>query len=123
MKNRRIVRFIWFGISILAGLALGLLLGWSKGEDRSSRSSFSGLRQDYQIDIVLMVSEIYHKDQDLSAARERLAYLDADDLVLYVQQAVTDAETIGYTKSDLKMMSALLKDLEADSLSGSGKSP
>ncbi len=122
MRGRRIVRYIWFGISIVVGLVLGLLAGWSKSAD-TSRASFSSLRQDYQVDIVLMVAEVYHKDQDLPAAKDRLEYLETDDIVLFVQQAVLDAETIGYTKSDLKWMAALAQDLEADSQSGSGNSP
>ena len=122
MRGRRIVRYIWFGISIVAGLVLGLLAGWSKSVN-PSKASFSSLRQDYQIDIVLMVAEVYHKDQDLGAAKERLAYLNADDIVLFVQQAALDAETIGYARSDLKLMAALAQDLETDLQSGSGVSP
>jgi hypothetical protein len=121
MKERRIVRFIWFGITIIIGLVLGLLAGWSKSI-KTSEASFSSLRQDYQIDIVLMVAEIYRGDEDLSAAEKRLAYLEADDIVLFVQQAVRDAETIGYAKSDIKMMNTLADDLEADLGIGSGDS-
>jgi hypothetical protein len=122
MRGRRVVRFIWFGISILAGFALGMFVGWSR-EAENTKATFSSLRQDYQVDIVLMISETYHKDQDLSAAKERLRSLDPDDMVLYIEQAVTDAQTIGYAKSDVKLMTALKNNLEADFQSGEGNSP
>jgi len=119
MKGRRIVRFIWFGISIIVGLVLGLVAGWSKSVEKTN-ASFTSLRQDYQIDIVLMSAEIYNEDNDLGAAVDRLEYLETDNIVLFVQQAVLDAETIGYTKSDLNLMATLAQDLETKL--GTGKS-
>lgn len=122
MSGRRIVRFIWFGISIVAGLVLGLLAGWSKSAG-PSQTNFSSLRQDYRIDIVLMVAEAYHEDQDMNAAKDRLSYLNADDTLQFVQQAALDAKELGYAKVDLKLMAALAQDLDAEINSGSGVSP
>ncbi|MEM5774820.1 MAG: hypothetical protein AAGU05_07425 [Anaerolineaceae bacterium] len=111
MNGRRVVRFIWFGITIVIGLVLGLLAGWSR-TIQTSDTSFSGLRQDYQIDMVLMTAEIYNHDHNIGAAQTRLDSLKPDDLLQFVQQAALDAEKIGYAAADIKMMNRLAEDLD-----------
>lgn len=110
-KGRRIARFVWFGISIVLGLVLGLLAGWSRSV-KVTDTSFVGLRHDYKVDIVLMVAEIYAKEQNLTTARNQLGYLNEEDIAAFVTQAVVDAEKLGYDKKDLKMLTNLAEDLQ-----------
>jgi len=111
MNGRRFIRYIWFVISIVAGLALGLLAGWSRSLDIVNASPAT-LRQDFQLDIVLMVAEIYHQDSNLPDAQRRLAFLDPDDSLRFVQQAALDAHELGYTTDDLALIVALAQALE-----------
>ena len=103
MNKRRVVRYLWFGISIIIGLMLGLFAGWSRSID-ASNAPLSSLRQDFQLDIVLMIAEIYHQDGDLEAAQHRLAYLAVEDDQRFVQQAALDAHQIGYSTADLELL-------------------
>lgn len=121
MDDRRVVRFVWFGITIVIGLVLGLLAGWSR-TIKTSDTSFAGLRQDYQIDLVLMTSEIYNHDKDIDAAQKRLESLQPEDMVKFVQQAAADAEKIGYAPADVKLINRLAKDLDVELNSKTGGS-
>jgi hypothetical protein len=103
VRSRRIVRFFWFVVSILLGAALGLLIGWSLPVENANPAPDT-LRQDYQLDYVLMVAEVYQNDADLVAASRRLELLGADDILRYVQQATLTAQNIGYSTPDLELM-------------------
>ena len=119
-EQRRTVRYFWFGISILVGIALGVLLGWSRPVDNANAPPES-LRSDYQIDVVLMVAEAYQADHDLGAAQRRLSYLNVeDDLVRFIQEAALEAHEIGYSTNDLETMVTLSQAL---SQAGAGSAP
>ncbi len=122
MRSRRIVRYIWFIISIAAGAALGLFIGWSRPVD-SANAPPTSLRTDYQLDVVLMIAEIYHQDGDLAAAQRRLIYLDPDDPVRFVQQAALDAHSIGYSTADLELIVSLSQAFTTTAQGSPGGSP
>lgn len=122
MRSRRTVRYIWFVISIAAGVALGLFIGWSRPVD-STNAPPTSLRADYQIDVVLMIAEIYHQDGDLAAAQRRLIYLSPDDPVRFVQQAALDAHSIGHSTADLELIVSLSQALTTSTQSSLGGSP
>ena len=104
MDQKRLIRFIWFGLSILVGVVAGLLLGWSLFSGQKGNSGPESLRQDYKIDYILMVSEIYHQDRDFSAASARVALLGEDANLRYIQQSILSARDMGYNTSDLELM-------------------
>ena len=123
MRTRRIVRFIWFGVSIVVGIGMGLLIGWSLPVDTANAAPVS-LREDYQLDYVLMVAEVYHQDDDLSAALKRLDLLDqGENTVRFVQQATLDAHTLGYSKDDLEWLVALSQAVSTSSVGSSVATP
>lgn len=122
MRSRRIVRYIWFLFSILAGVGIGVLIGWSRPVDTANAPPQS-LRDDYQLDVVLMIAEIYQEDNDLEAAQRRLAYLNVEDRVRFVQQAALDAHEIGYSTADLEMIVSLSQALSLAESKPSGGSP
>ena len=104
MDQKRLVRFIWFGLSILAGILAGLFLGWSLLSGGKGNSGPESLRQDYKIDYILMVSEIYHQDRDFTAATARIALLGEDVNLRYIQQTILTARDMGYNTNDLELM-------------------
>jgi len=61
--------------SLLAGLSLGLYLGWVVSPVQYVDTDPASLRQDYKDEYILMIATIYAQDGDLAAARARLAGL------------------------------------------------
>lgn len=116
------VRYIWFMICILAGLALGIVLGWSRPVD-SANAPAESLREDYTLDVVLMIAEIYQKDNDLVGAERRLAYLNVEDGVRFVQQAALDAHSMGYSTADLELIVTLAQALSQVGSPAMGEQP
>ena len=68
-------RIFWFTVSIAIGLALGLVYGWLIQPLFYSEVSPDRLRVDYQADYVLMVAEVYAKDQDIRESADQLEVL------------------------------------------------
>mgnify|MGYP006310154069 FL=1 len=60
----RLKRFAFFLLAILAGAALGVIIGWEVAPVRYIETGPHTLRQDYQTDYVLMVAEIYGEEGD-----------------------------------------------------------
>jgi hypothetical protein len=113
VDSRRVVRFIWFGISILVGIGLGLLVGWSLFPVQYANTSPASLRSDYKLDYVLMTAEIYQSDGNLADAQARLAILGEENITRLVQQAATDASDLGFDTRDLNKIVHLAQDLLA----------
>jgi hypothetical protein len=122
VRSRRIVRLFWFVLSILLGTAFGLLIDWSLPVENANPAPDT-LRQDYQLDYVLMVSEVYQKEADLNAAIRRLELLRVDDAVRFVQQATLSAQNIGYSTADLELMVNLSQALALSASSPVGGAP
>jgi hypothetical protein len=100
-------------VSIGLGLGLMLLYAWVLAPVRFTQSNPSALRADYQADVVLMTAEIFHSDHDLSAAVSRLAFLGGSSPLLTAQNAVVEAQTLGYTRQDVELLGELVQALQA----------
>lgn len=62
-------------IGIVAGLGLGLYLGWVAWPTEFTDANPSVLQERYQRDYLLMIATVYASDNDLDDARRRLASL------------------------------------------------
>ena len=84
MQNRR---YLWFVITIVIGLVMGLLLGWNVFSRPPKTLGLDNLREDYKTDYVLMVAKFYEKEKDLAAAKEMLDKIEPEqeELLLLVQ--------------------------------------
>ena len=108
MQSKRV---FWFSLSIVIGIAAGLVFGWVVEPRRFAESAPNTLRSDYKADYVLMVAEVYQKDKDLTLAVSRLAVLGSDLPVRTVQEAITTASELGYTRQDLQLLGKLSQAL------------
>ncbi len=107
----RIGRILWFLISILAGIALGLLYGWVINPGSDIQAPASSLRADYRADTVLLVAEIYAAEQNPAQAVERLKLLGSEDPVAVVQGAILTAQDLNFPAADITLMANLAQAL------------
>lgn len=108
----RIQRFFWFFVILLAGLAVGLITGWVIIPAGVQEASTSSLRVDYKTDMVLMVAETYSSDGDLKAAMQRLGEIENVTPLRQVQQAILNAQQIGYVRADIEILANLFQGLQ-----------
>lgn len=85
-------------------------------------SPLSSLRQDYRSEYVLMAAEVFHKDQDVNAAAQRIASLGTQTPAEITARAAEFARTSGYSLNDLELMNALSEALNTlPAPNGAGK--
>ena len=104
-------RWIFFFVSIVVGLSVGLIYGWFINPVQYVDTTPDKLRADFKTDYVLMVAEGYSRHRNLDWARRYLALLgDRPDQV--VEEALNQAVLVlGYGSEDLHLMRTLLQDL------------
>jgi len=111
--EKRLKRFAFFLLAILAGIALGLVTGWGIAPVRYTDSGPHTLRRDYKADIVLMVAEIYHEEGDIAMAMARLAFINNEAPTVLTQDAIAYAQEVHYSPGDIELMLALAEDLQS----------
>lgn len=116
----RIGRILWFFISILFGVALGLLYGWVINPGAEIQAPASTLRADYRTDTVLMVAEIYASEQDPAQAIEQLKLLGEDDPLYIVQQAILTAQDLNYPAVDITLLANLAQAIGLNAAQSAG---
>jgi len=102
-------RWTRFFIVLIVGIGLGLLYGWVVNPVEYMNTTIDSLREDYKTDYVLMVAEVYHANQDLEWALNRLALLGDETPQASLEAALDYANRVAYTSRDLSW----LKDLNA----------
>ncbi len=110
MKVNRLAGFL---IAILLGMVVGVVYGWVINPGDATRVEISSLRADYKTDYVLMVSEGYAVDGNISAAMDYLEHLQPRESLLSVQAALLYAQQTGYSDYELQLMANLEKSLVA----------
>jgi hypothetical protein len=115
-------RFLWFFVSILFGLAFGLIYGWMINPVTYVNTTPDNLRSDYKADYVLMVAEVYQSEQNVAMATRRLELLGDDSPVRQVQRAVVKAQELGYTSRDLETLERFSSALQSGSGSNGAQS-
>jgi hypothetical protein len=106
-------RTVWFSLSIIIGIIAGLFYGWTVNPRRTAASSAVSLRADYKADYVLMVAEVFQKDQDVGLAISRLALLGNDPPLRIVQTAIIKASELGYEERDMQLLGKLSQALQS----------
>jgi hypothetical protein len=100
-------RWTLFFLIILLGLGLGLVYGWVINPVSFQDTTLNNLRIDYKTDYTLMVAEVYHQDNDLEWALNRLTLLEDATPLTSVENALRFASQAEYTLPDM----FLLRDL------------
>jgi hypothetical protein len=92
---------------ILLGLGLGLVYGWLINPVSFQETTLNNLRIDYKTDYTLMVAEVYHQENNLEWALNRLTLLEDPSPLVSVENALRFASQAEYTLPDM----FLLRDL------------
>jgi hypothetical protein len=98
---------MFFFLSIVIGLGIGLFYGWVIQPIRYTDTPLKSLGSDYQTDYVLMVAEAYSFDHNLAAATHSLEDLGSAPGHEIIHQAILRAEKAGYDSRDLNLMRSL----------------
>lgn len=102
----RTVRWILFGVAILAGIGIGLYYGWSVNPRQMEGGGLPLLRSDFRADYVLMVAEAYSAEKNLDLAARRLAPL-GENPARQAQQAILTAGELGWSRGDVETLARL----------------
>ena len=114
--QRSFVRYAFFIIAIVVGIAGGILIGWELFPPQTAKSEPQTLHVDYKTDYVLMVSEIYHQDGDLDLANTRLTFLGESLPEEIVGPAILYAEEQSYSLNDQQLILDLYTDITQSSI-------
>ncbi len=100
-------------LGLVFGALIAVVYGWLVRPVEYIDTSPDSLRIDFRTDYVLMVSESYASDQDLTLAQVRLAALGPQALDEYVTQAIDYALDNNFSRADLERLNALAIVLRA----------
>jgi Flp pilus assembly protein CpaB len=73
-------KIIFTLIALVAGIGLGLLIGWYAWPVTYTESAPTRMRQDWKDEAVWLAAQAFAYDRDLEAAQARLRPLGTDDL-------------------------------------------
>jgi hypothetical protein len=92
---------------------IGIYLGWIRTPSNINNTSLSSLRADYKTDYILMTAEIYNADKNLNQAITSISKVGDEQALRYVQQAIINAEQLGFSQQDLKLLANLSSALQS----------
>jgi hypothetical protein len=111
-------RWIFFTVSLVLGLGLGLYYGLVVSPVEYIDTAPNTLRIDFQTDYVLMVAEVFQKDQNIELAGQRIARLGNRPPAEIAAQALSFAQQNGYSPADVSLLQNLLLALQVAQPSG-----
>ncbi len=94
-------------------LALGADLRLGNSSARLSGCSPTSLRKDYQVDLIPWWRRLTRKSRIPPGTVQRLDNLQDPPTVCLVQQAIIDAQTLGYPRSDIESLAQLAQALQS----------
>jgi hypothetical protein len=106
-------RWIFFLLSIVLGVGIGMFFGWVVQPIEFTNTTYNSLREDFRTDYVLMTAETYSLEQSTPAAIRRLTALSDTPALEQIRQAILFAEEAGYNDQDLGYLRSLQSALEA----------
>lgn len=99
--------FVSTVIGVIAGIAIGLVVGWWFAPAEYSQSRLSELNQSSKDDYVVMIASGYVTDRDVNGALARLSLLGVDNVPAYVQDVTERYITNSRDIDDIRLLVAL----------------
>lgn len=102
-------------IALVAGIGLGLVVGWYVWPVTYTESAPMRMRQDWKDEAIWMAAQAFAYDRDLEAAQARLRPLGADDLGALVLERTEKAITQNLPTQHITSLARLAAALGARS--------
>jgi hypothetical protein len=99
-------------IALAIGIAIGLIYGWVISPIEYVDITPNLLRQDYQVDYVLMTAEAYQNDFDSETAARRLAILGSASPATLTANALQYAIQNNFTQTEIQHLQTLLTAMQ-----------
>jgi hypothetical protein len=109
MSSSNIIRIM---IAIAVGIMLGLIYGWVIDPIEYVDVTPNILREDYQVDYVLMTAEAYQNDFDSEIAARRLAILGSEAPAILTANALEYANRNNFSKTEIQALQTLLTAMQ-----------
>lgn len=109
MSSSNIIKII---IALAIGIAIGLIYGWVIDPIEYVDVTPNLLRQDFQVDYVLMTAEAYQNDFDSELAARRLAILGSESPDIITSNALEYAISNNFTESEVQLLQTLLTAMQ-----------
>jgi hypothetical protein len=98
-------------LGLVAGVALGLLMGWVVWPVQVIDTSISDLAPEYKDEYCLLVASAYAADGDLEKAQARLAHLDVPNVNGWLSAQIDTYIAEGRDEADIQALAALADGL------------
>ncbi len=106
-------RWIFFFISLILGLGLGLYYGWVISPVQYINTTPGTLRIDFQTDYALMIAEVFQSDHNIDVAAQRMSMLGSQPPAEIAAHTLSFAQQNGYSSADVALMQDLAVALQA----------
>jgi hypothetical protein len=115
MREHSLLRVVlWIGVGLVAGLSLGLVVGWVVWPLEVSEADPSVLEDDYQYDYTVMIAGAYAVEGDLGAAERRLRSLGKESPPAWVAEITVEHILRGGDETEIRHLARLAAALGAD---------
>ena len=101
-------------LGLIAGLGIGLLIGWVLVPVKYVDTSLADLHPDYKEEYTLLVASAYAHDQDLDKARGRLEQLEVPNLQAWISPLIDKVIDEGHDETEIQALVALAELLEEE---------
>lgn len=109
MSSSNIIKII---IALAIGIVIGLIYGWVIEPIEYVDVTPNLLRQDYQVDYVLMTAESYQLDFNSQLAARRLAILGSESPASITSNALEYAIANNFTQNEIQLLQTLLTAMQ-----------
>ena len=99
--------FVSTVIGVIAGIGLGLVIGWWIVPTEYNQSRLSELNQNYKDEYILMLAMGYVTDRDVNGVLERLRVLELENIPAYIQDVTERYISNSGDIDDIRLLVAL----------------
>jgi hypothetical protein len=111
-RNRNgIVVAVLVVLGLIAGLGIGLLIGWVLVPVKYVDTSLADLHTDYKEEYTLLVASAYAYDHDLDKAQSRLEQLGVPNLQAWISPLIDETIDQGHDEAEIQALVALAEAL------------
>jgi hypothetical protein len=101
----------WLAVGLLAGILLGMLVGWVLWPTQFTDADLTVLQESYRRDYTVMIATNYTLDGDLMGARQRLFQLGETDPEAWLLAITVETILQGTAAQDAAHLVRLCRDL------------